>query len=498
VPTYPAALESVLSVDGGFKSIESFAYSCDPDRSSRISIYGGYQKVAWTNPRYLFTFGTSFAAPRVSAMAALITQRYGRMPRERLLEILLANARSSGSRTAGKRVTKPVTASSNEPAMTDARSIKFIKKAALYPFSKEMHSLIRFRHMLPFEVVGIADPVTRGSAGKDAGEVLHLAPIGLTVTPKLDEALANADTLILGYTRTLAELQGRDIGLELAKRAIDLGKNVYSFEPFNQPHHAPLMLEAAQKGLTVTWPGVELADLEELRRDAAEAGDYSNTPLLGVFGTSPSQGKFTLQLILRDHLQKRGFKVASFGSEHQSALFGMEDCFPIGHVNNVNIPIELWREYFDRRYKKMAKENEPELIINGSQSGIVPYTLDGAGSLTALNVLYLMATRGDSFILVVNHMDEDQFIQDHIDSLRIFGHGRTIALALSDQKRKLEHAFGRARVLSEPVGPEEQREHIQRLEAKFGIPVVSILDGERLADVVVAAYAESSAEVAHV
>ena len=111
---------------------------------------------------------------------------------------------------------------------------------------------------------------------------------------------------------------------------------------------------------------------------------------------------------------------------------------------------------------------------------------------------YLMATRGDSFILVVNHMDEDQFIQDHIDSLRIFGHGRTIALALSDQKRKLEHAFGRARVMSEPVGPEEQREHIQRLEAKFGIPVVSILDGERLADVVVAAYAESSAEVAHV
>ena len=48
----------------------------------------------------------------------------------------------------------------------------WIKKAVLYPYNKEMHSLVRYRDLLAFEIVGVADPIGKGMVGKDAGKVI--------------------------------------------------------------------------------------------------------------------------------------------------------------------------------------------------------------------------------------------------------------------------------------------------------------------------------------
>lgn len=484
--TYPAAFDSTLAVGGEAPERERYAYRCDPAQARRFIAYGGYQKTAWIEPRFVFISGVSFAAARITGVIALIIERFGRLPHERLLEILRYNS-VNGHAVPGVVFTE------DNSSYPPPKSIDWIKRAAIYPYSKEMHSLVRFRHLLPFDLVGVADPVAKGSFGKDAGEVINVSHAGLRVKANLNDALQDADTLILGFTRQLGILHQRDVGNELARTAIELGKNVYSFEPMCRPQQHSLLRESLRRHLRIAWPGIDDVDLEELRQSADLATSYARTPILGVFGTSSAQGKFTLQLLLREGLLAMGLKVGQIGSEHQSKLFGMDDCFPIGYVNNVSLKLTHWKQYFDLRYKQIVRDRNVDIIIVGSQGGLIPPTLANRDSdfHTFMSMLYLCATQSDSYILVVNHVDDPQLIQDTMDTLRIIGKGRTILLALSNRRKRITNSFGRRLVTTEIVDPAEQAEYTSRLEDRFQLPVITMLDPngtQRMIETVLAAY----------
>jgi uncharacterized NAD-dependent epimerase/dehydratase family protein len=490
-PTYPAALDTVLAVAGTAPERQPHDYRCDPDLSRRFLAYGGFQKVAWTEPRFLFLSGNSIAAPRIAGIVALILEALGRVPRARLLEVLRYNS-VNGSSAAWTALTEEAL------PYPPPRSIDWIGRAAIYPFSKEMHSLVRFRHLLPFELVGVADAPARGQVGKDAAAALGLPPAGLPVAASLEEALATADTLILGFTRRLGELHRRDVQAELIAQALRLNRNVYCFEHLPLPAAGGLTLEAARRGLRLAWPEVDDVDLDELRRSAVPERNYARTPILGIVGTSSAQGKFTLQLLLREGLSNRGLEVGQVGTEHQSRLFGMDDAFAHGFANNVHLNPKAWAEYFDLRYRQIVRDRRPDIILVGTQGGTIPYTAPRPGDpgFPDANLLHLRAMQADSYILVVNHHDPFAFIRDTIDVLRIVGRGRTILLALSTRRMTSVESFGRRRIANEDVNPLEQAEHLRRLEDHFGLPALSILDPdgpERLIDAVVRAYAAPAA-----
>jgi uncharacterized NAD-dependent epimerase/dehydratase family protein len=281
-----------------------------------------------------------------------------------------------------------------------------------------------------------------------------------------------------------------------------LNKNVYCFERLGLPGAGGLTLEAARRGLRLAWPEVDGLELDELRRSAGPERNYARIPILGIVGTSSAQGKFTLQLVLREGLRARGLEVGQVGTEHQSRLFGMDDAFAQGFANNVSLEPKAWAEYFDLRYRQIARDRRPDVILFGTQGGTIPYEAPrtrNAGFADG-NLLLLRAARADSYILVVNHLDEFDFIRDTIDVLRIVGRGRTILLALSTRRRVFIESFGRRRIAVEDALPHEQAEHLRRLADHFGLPALSILDPdapERLIDEVVRAYSAPGAAAGH-
>jgi len=198
-PSCPASLDSVIAVSGEAPERQVYAYRCDPHLPRRFSSYGGHQRVAWIDRQSLFISGNSFAAARPSGIVALILGSLGPVPRDQLLHVLRYNS-INGPNSAWSALT-----GLDLPHMP-SRSIGWIRRAAIYPFTKEMHSLVRFRHLLPFELVGAADVLARGCVGKDAGELVGVQPMGVVVTANLNEALRDADTLILGFTGRLVPL----------------------------------------------------------------------------------------------------------------------------------------------------------------------------------------------------------------------------------------------------------------------------------------------------
>ena len=152
---------------------------------------------------YRMMSGTSFAAPHITGVVALIRQAHPGASLEQVREMLQAHALKGTPELIED--TRPRATAVAVPSDLPS-DFSWIQKATLYPFNKEMHALVRGRDLLAFEITGIADPAGKGLVGKDAGEVLGLPDIGVRIRPKLSSALEDADTLILGYVNQLGRI----------------------------------------------------------------------------------------------------------------------------------------------------------------------------------------------------------------------------------------------------------------------------------------------------
>ena len=147
--------------------------------------------------------------------------------------------------------------------------VGFIRRAALYPFNKEIHALVRFRDLAPFGIAAVADPPGNRQCGQDAGVVLGAAPAGLEIRPDLDGALAEADTLILGHTEAMAAMTERSQLAALVRRAVEQGRHVFSLSRVDPAEHANLFELAARRGVSIADPTVTRSEVAEVLRTAA-------------------------------------------------------------------------------------------------------------------------------------------------------------------------------------------------------------------------------------
>ena len=493
--SYPAVLPDVIGVAGG-KVGGRYGYHYREGKPIECVARGDEQRLCWLQPREVMTSGTSFAAPHISGIVALIREASPGVGIEEVREVLKANALAEGgasrvSETAGAR---PVPAPREQaPRPREGGLPGWIRKAALYPFNKEMHSLVRHLKHLDFEVVGIADPAGKGLAGGDAGEALGLPAVGIRISPKLGAALRGADTLILGYVDELGRIGKRDVLRESVAAALAAGLHVFSFLPVPPGQYGDLHAEARRRNLKIASPKVDNAEVEGLLRRSSRYGAV-DVPVLGVFGTSSQQGKFTLQLALRRRLQEAGYAVGQVGTEHHSALFGMDFAFPMGYASPLELPLQWYAPFLDAKMREIAHLRSPDIILVGCQSGTIPYAIEHPATHTMTSLAFLLGTRPDAVVLVVNSIDPEEYIEDTIACLRGLAKAPTIALAMSDKEKHIRAAYGRSWITPRQMSGEEIDRNLRRLEDRFGIPAAAILSraGEdRLVEAVVAHFSRN-------
>jgi len=474
--SYPAAFPEVIAVQGG--AITS-GYHYREGEPNECVAPGEFQRLCWLGGREVLAGGNSFAAARLSGIVAQIRQA-------------LPGAELGAVRQALKTNALPEAAhpSAPTPRLPREDSLSWIRRAALYPFGKEMHALVRFAGLLPFQIAGIADPAGRGLVGKDAGECLGLAPCGLRIAPRLEAVCHGADTLVLGHVDQLGKLQRRDLLRESIELALKRRMNVFSFGPVDGERYGDLHRKAQAAGLHLYYPD---APPGEVARTLAQAPPPPvGVPVLGVFGTSSSQGKFTVQLLLRRKLLERGYRVGQLGTEPHAELFGMDLVFPSGYDSPLVLSLQDYAPYLDAKLRELCREKQPDLILVGSQSGTIPYDPEEPGTHSLASLAFLCGTRPDACVLVVNSIDPEEYIADTLEGLRVVGRAPAILLAMSDQEKQWRQAWGRGWIGQRQMNREQIESHLRRLEDRFGLPAVSILSPEgqeRMAEVVVRHFA---------
>ncbi|MBT3274720.1 MAG: S8 family serine peptidase [Spirochaetales bacterium] len=474
--SYPAVFSDVIGVTGG-KVQGRFGYYYRPGEKIECVARGDMQRVCWTHPRYIMVSGTSFAAPHITGIVALIRQAYPGASLEQVREILQANTLEGNPELSQNTDQPHVPVSSPAPAAVTHSDPFNPHKVALYPFNKEMHALVRSTDLLNFRIIGIADPPGKRLAGKDAGEALGIQPIGVCIQPRLHAALDGADTLILGYVDQLSRIGKKDLLRQSIQTALDHNCHIFSFLTVQRDTYGDLYEQAEKKGLHITFPSISLKEAQYSIQAGSPHGPV-DVPVLGIFGTSAQQGKFTLQLALRRQLLQKGYKIGQIGTEHHSALFGMDFSFPIGYATPLSLPVQWYVPYLDFKMREICHQTHPDIILVGAQSGTIPYDVHEHSTHSLSSIAFLLGTKPDACILVVNSIDADAYIQDTIDGIRTLTKAPTILLAMSDKEKHIRAAYGRTFIKPRLMTPEEIDGKLRHLEDRFGLPAVGILSAE--------------------
>lgn len=133
--SYPAALPEAIGVAGG-KIYKKYGYYYRPDEEVACVARGDEQRVCWLDRREIMIGGTSYAAPHITGIVALIREAHPGARLEKVREVLQAHAlegtpplvRETAAPPVSRSVALPV------PEKADASGFGWIKRAAFYPF----------------------------------------------------------------------------------------------------------------------------------------------------------------------------------------------------------------------------------------------------------------------------------------------------------------------------------------------------------------------------
>ena len=463
--SYPAAFDNVIGVTTGqfCNRVNDFEYV--EDKIVNIAAKGNIQRVAWSNPEYLMIGGNSFACAHVTAQTAKFIAGGAKTKNEILEKFKEISIRRYNTKE----------------AQTPKSLLGTIKKAALFPFNKEMHGLIRYANLLSFDITNVYDSKYSSTVGATTSYLLKDNTVKNFLVKNIDNIEWNTfDTLILGHTDELSSLINKDnFKKDIIEEAVKREKQVYSFDDLSKLGY--------DDNPNIYYPQINATHLPPNRFGMLYR---ISKPVMGVFGTSSRQGKFTLQLKLREILLKQGYSVGQIGTEPSALLYGMDYCFPMGYNSSVYI-----KEFDTIRYLNYIINDlcikEKDIILVGSQSGTVPYDTGNIVQYTVPQYNFLMGTQPDCVVLCVNPFDGIEYIRRTINFIESSADCKVISIVIfpMDIKDDWTGIYGSKKLIDK----EKYIKIKQGLFDYFNVPIFKLGD-ERdmnlLSDVVTDFFAE--------
>jgi uncharacterized NAD-dependent epimerase/dehydratase family protein len=204
-------------------------------------------------------------------------------------------------------------------------------------------------------------------------------------------------------------------------------------------------------------------------------------PVVGVYGTSSCQGKFTLQLLLRQKLRDIGYTIGQIGTEPSALLYGMDYAYPMGYNSSVYIHGFDSIRYLNHIMNQLC-EKQCDIIITGSQSGTIPYDTGNIAQYTLYQYEFLMGTQPDAVVLCVNPFDEPEYIARTIKFIESSVDCTVVALVVfpMDIRDGWSGMYGQKTLLT------GEKYHVLKvdLHKRFNVPVYKLGDASDMENLV--------------
>ena len=397
--SYPASFKNVIGVTSSEFCEKVTDFVVFKDKIVNIGAKGTIQRVAWLEPNYIFIEGNSFACAHVSVQVANFLYK-----NKIDLKEIINKFKEIGQE-----------AKFNNLIKKNKKNLFAIKNAVIFPFNKEMHSLIRYEDLLNFNIVDVYDYKYSAYLNSTTNHIMkdNVKSFKIKNVEKID--WETFDTIIIGHIPIGAN-DLKKIRNNVIINAIEKNKNIFSFDD----------IEKKYKYNNLYCPKICKENLEPER--------YGKLyrilkPILGIYGTSSIQGKFSLQLELRKRFLSNGYKIGQIGTEASSLLFGFDYDYPMGFNNSVYIYSHDCVRYLNNCINELTKKN-CDIIITGSQGSILPFDVGNISYFPLRQQVFLQATQPDAVVLCINPFDDSDYIDRSIKYIEASVDCKVIAICV--------------------------------------------------------------------
>ncbi len=376
--SYPAAFETVIGVTTGCECYHNNDFYIVNNSMVNVCAKGRTQRLIWLQDNLLIGSGNSYACAHITGILSKDIRNHD--PKD----ILVGKCRG-------------VIDVGEEKRATFINPVAKYKKAVAFPFNKEMHSIVRFCNQLCFELVDIYDHKYSARIGAFTNDLLKfLCPQNYCIRNIENIDWNSFDTFILGHTDEFLHILGKpEFKQTLINQIIEHDKYIYAYDDLSE-YEVPKDREHLVYYPKITKLDIPVCPFGKLYRQGK--------PVLGVFGTSSRQGKFTLQLKLRTEFLNRGYRVAQIGTEPNALLFGMDAVFPVGYHSAVSINRKDTVAYLNKVLHEIS--SDADIILVGGQSGTVIRDEGNLDNYNFTQIDFLYATQPDAVILCINVFDD--------------------------------------------------------------------------------------------
>lgn len=439
--SFPAAFDNVIGVTSSDKFLDIFDLEFIENCEINIAAKGSNQKIAWIDPLYKIGAGNSFACAHVSGIISKLL--FENISKINLINVLKDRAIYT------KYYNKPIY----------LRSPKYaINKAVIFPFNKEMHSLLRYQDLLRFEIVDVFDTKYSAHIGSSIKTLQNIKDQKNHYIKNIDFIDYNSfDTFILGHVLKLKKILKDKIDiLNLIFNLIDKKKNIYACDDINEFKHCfnSEIWERYVYSPTIINSGEIIRPYGKLYRH--------NVPVLCVCGTSSMQGKFTLQLELRRKFIEYGYEIGQLGTEPTSFLFGMDECFHYGYHSNIQISRHETIAYLNESMYRISQK-KVDIILTGSQSGVITQYEGNLFNYPLGQYEFLLGVQPDIVVLCVNIFDTFELIERSLKFVEGGVDCKVISIVVSNKFQ--------SSISSTLIDEQQYKDFEEKIKNKFSLPV---------------------------
>lgn len=404
--SYPAAGKFVIGVDSSPVVSKQDSHYIIKGSPVNILCNQHSYRITWLNGNKLIEKGNSYLAAFITAKLFYAYKQTGTKKIEKLLQCIKKD--------------------SNEiifdrPCFNEIMNPSFLSKkkklrAIAFPFSKEINVLAANEDLLQVEIIDYYDIRESGKIGLEISDVLGYGNNAKKIK-RIDniEKINKFELIICGHLDLLNQITKQDWKNKLKEIAEKEDKYLYFFDydtdrGQNNIYSPPYIQRYNGYTLGKLWP--------------------INSPVLGIFGTSSVQGKFSLQLKLRRAFLEDGYLIKQISTEPTGALFGMDFTCPIGY----NSSIKLKGNDAAKLYNQLVHEcdiTDPDLILIGCQSATLPYSFYHEQFFTFQQIEFLFGTNPDAVVLVINKFDDLNYIKRTINFIESSVQTKVLACVIS-------------------------------------------------------------------
>lgn len=272
---------------------------------------------------------------------------------------------------------------------------------------------------------------------------------------------SSIDVMIIGHMNEMDSYANMHKKREIVDMCRKHGVDIFSFDEYDLNE---ITDEISKYNVKCHVP--------QVRKASNAFGKLYNikTPVLGILGTSKQQGKFTLQLQIRNLLLRENYKVGQIGTEPGSELFGMYS-YPMGYNSNFKLTNEECVESINKLMHEIDTQDNDILLIGG-QSGTIPMMFQNVGQIPVAQLAFLMGVMPDGVILCVNVSDDIPYILRTISAIESIADSTVFLLAVYPMQYTI--CDGITSPKKERIDNEQLQNFKHDLQQETKLPVIEI------------------------